>query len=201
MIKLIAGLGNPGIEYRETRHNIGFMLIDYLKNSLKAGEIYRECNSRVFTANICRKKVIFIKPMTFMNLSGKAISCFAGKYNLSAEEILIVFDDVALPFGEIRIREKGSAGGHNGLESIIEYLGTEDFPRLRIGISGEGTSDLVSYVLSPFSLNEKKNLDKIISFAGDAIKAAMCKDITFAQKNFNKLNVIAEIQQNQEVKD
>ncbi|HDS08607.1 MAG TPA: aminoacyl-tRNA hydrolase [Firmicutes bacterium] len=201
MIKVIAGLGNPGIQYRETRHNIGFMLIDSFKNSLKTGEIFRECNARVFSANLCRKKIRFIKPMTFMNLSGKAVACFVNKYNLLSEEVLVVFDDVALPFGEIRIREKGSAGGHNGLESIIESLGTDNFPRLRVGIFNGERPDLVSHVLSPFSEKERTYLDKVVALTGDAVRAIVCKGIDFAQKNFNKRNFIAEIQQNQEVKD
>ncbi|MCK4666453.1 aminoacyl-tRNA hydrolase [Candidatus Dependentiae bacterium] len=195
MIKLVVGLGNPGDEYKFTRHNLGFMVIDRLKKKSRRPVTKRECYSQVFSANICRNRMLFIKPLTYMNLSGKAISCLFRKHDLLPEEMLIIVDDIALPFGEVRIKTRGSSGGHNGLESIIEHIETENFPRLRMGILNNNVDDMVQFVLSEFNKNEEKQLEELIDYAASCIKNIACKGIQFAQKYFNKKNLFKETEQ------
>ena len=134
---LIVGLGNPGAEYAGTRHNLGFMLVDKLAAEAGANVKRPECRSFVGNAMIENQRVTLAKPQTFMNLSGEAVGCLTDKYELNADSLIVISDDLALPFGSIRLGEQGSAGGHNGLKSMIEALGTNEFTRLRIGIQPE----------------------------------------------------------------
>src|ERR1051325_3810717 len=153
---LIVGLGNPGAEYEWTRHNLGFMLIDKLAAEAGAAVKRSECRSLVGNALIEGQRVLLAKPQTYMNLSGEAVSCLNSKHELEAESLIVISDDLALPWGAIRLRERGSAGGHNGLKSIIGALGTNEFIRLRLGIQPEHPlSDAKKFVLSEFSGAEK----------------------------------------------
>src|SRR6267378_159107 len=151
---LIVGLGNPGSEYEWTRHNLGFMLIDKLASDTGFAVKLRECQSRVGRGEIEGRVVKLVKPQTYMNLSGEAVACLSAKHKLAepGENLIVISDDLALPFGKIRIRARGSAGGHNGLKSIIGAVGTNEFTRLRIGIQPEHPlSDSKRFVLDSFS--------------------------------------------------
>lgn len=180
---LVIGLGNPGKQYKYTRHNLGFMIVKQLTKSLNITFKKRKL-FWIATTNYNGKEIIFLLPMTYMNLSGKAVNFVMNKYKIDLSHILIICDDINLPFGKIRIRNKGSDGGHNGLASIIDYLGTKDFPRLRIGICSEYLKDhMVEFVLSPFAATELEKIDEVInsacqvvwSFINDGIIATMNK--------------------------
>ena len=169
---LIVGLGNPGAEYERTRHNLGFMLIDKLAAEAGGTVKRSECRSLVGNALIEGQRMLLAKPQTYMNLSGEAVSCLNSKYEL--ESLIVISDDLALPFGSIRLRERGSAGGHNGLKSIIGALGTNEFVRLRIGIQPEHPlSDAKRFVLDEFSRTEKESLSEIVERAAEALRSVV----------------------------
>src|SRR5207249_2214416 len=162
---LIVGLGNPGSEYEWSRHNLGFLLVDKLAAEAGATVKRRECRSLVGAAVIENERVRLVKPQTFMNLSGEAVACLVAKYEVSdaARSLIVVSDDLALPFGTIRLRARGSAGGHNGLKSIIAALGTNEFIRLRIGIQPDHpVSDAKGFVLDQFRKSDRVELEKIL---------------------------------------
>jgi PTH1 family peptidyl-tRNA hydrolase len=183
---LIVGLGNPGDEYARTRHNLGFMLIDKLAAEAKATVKRKECQSLVGNAVIEAERVVLVKPQTFMNLSGDAVGCLTAKHEADANSLIVISDDLALPFGTIRLRERGSAGGHNGLKSIISVLGTNEFTRLRIGIQPEHPlSDAKRYVLAEFSNAEKKELDQVLDRAAEALRSVLKDGIKKAMSLFN----------------
>ena len=162
-IRLIVGLGNPGEEYEKTRHNVGFMVIDEIVKTLRLKNPIKEALSLVYKTKIAGKDVIFAKPLTYMNNSGAAVYNLLEEYSLSPENMIVVYDDLDLPLGTMRLRLKGSSGGHKGVESIIKYIGTQNFPRLRIGISRpKKKEDVVKYVLSPFSSEEEKVISQVI---------------------------------------
>ena len=167
-IRLIAGLGNPDKEYQGTRHNIGFEVVESLAEKfgveVKKGKFGAALGQTIFED----KKLILLKPLTYMNNSGQVIATVAGFYKLTAEQILVITDDMALEPGLIRIRAAGSAGGHNGLADIVEKLGTENFSRLRVGIGEKGQMEGRDYVLSRPSQAERKLLDKAITEATEA---------------------------------
>lgn len=164
---LIAGLGNPGQKYVNTRHNVGFMVLD----SLCTGEFKLEKKSN---AEICEQDngVVLMKPQTFMNLSGEAVKSFADYYKVSPENIWVVHDDVDIPFGEIRIKEGGSSAGHKGIESIIQHLGTQNFLRFRVGVKNDsfGIIETEDFVLQRFSKEEEEKLPQIIDICVKELK-------------------------------
>ena len=168
-MRLIAGLGNPGAEYALTRHNIGWEVIDSIVNNLNCGRPSSKFDGAVWgPLNAKEEKFFLLKPYTFMNNSGISVRQTASFYKIPPENILIVLDDVNLPLGRMRIRAKGSAGGHNGLKSIIAHLGSQDFPRLRIGVDHcPPNYDLPSWVLGRFSHSDRDIVDKAISYASD----------------------------------
>ena len=171
---LIVGLGNPGAEYERTRHNLGFMLIDKLAAEAGSAAKRSECRSLVGNALIENERVVLAKPQTYMNLSGEAISCLTAKHELKADSLIVISDDLALPFGTIRLRQRGSAGGHNGLKSIIAALGTNEFVRLRIGIQPEHPlSDAKRFVLDDFSKTERDSLPEILERAAEALRSVL----------------------------
>lgn len=183
---LIVGLGNPGTEYARTRHNLGFMLIDKLAAAANATVKRKECQSLVGNAVIEGERVVLAKPQTFMNLSGEAVSCLTAKHETDANSLIVISDDLALPFGTIRLRERGSAGGHNGLKSIIGALGTNEFNRLRIGIQPEHPlSDARGFVLAEFSSAEKEKLDGVIDRAAEALRSVLKDGIRKAMSLHN----------------
>lgn len=181
----ITGLGNPGKKYEKTRHNVGFMVLDELVERFKGKFKLETSNYLSAKISIHSIPVFLIKPITYMNHSGRAIRQFTQYYKITDfPNFLVVCDDVNLPFGTTRARERGSSGGQKGLQSIIEELNTEDFPRLRIGI-GDDFEDAVSHVLSQFTRSEKKVLPDIINHAADA---AVCFVEYGLQKTMNEYN-------------
>jgi PTH1 family peptidyl-tRNA hydrolase len=167
-MKIIVGLGNPGKEYARTRHNIGFMVLDRLRKDLANPTERNRFRSTVVEGFVSGEKVVMVAPLTYMNLSGHAVREVRNWYRAADEDMLIVFDDMDLPFGTLRMRADGSAGGHNGLASIIEQLGSRDIPRLRVGI-GRGRSGSVGHVLSRFSPEEEAELPDVIERAALAV--------------------------------
>jgi PTH1 family peptidyl-tRNA hydrolase len=186
---LMVGLGNPGGEYESTRHNLGFMLIDKLAAELGLGKFRRECQSLVARAEIEGEAVKLVKPQTYMNLSGEAVACLIAKHKLSevGEKLIVISDDLALPFGKIRIRARGSAGGHNGLKSIIGALGTNEFTRLRIGIQPEHPiSDSKRFVLDSFSRSSRAEVEKVLERSAEALRAILKDGVLKAMTVYNK---------------
>ncbi|MEA3446060.1 MAG: aminoacyl-tRNA hydrolase [Bacteroidota bacterium] len=182
---LIVGLGNIGPEYHNTRHNIGFTILDAL-----AGASNISFSSKRYGWHSVLKfkgrQLILIKPSTYVNLSGKAVNYWLQKENIPVDKLLVVLDDLALPFGTLRLKSKGSDGGHNGLKSINQLIGTQNYPRLRFGIGGEfGLGQQVDYVLGNWSIDEKKNLSERIEKAGDIIKAFTSVGINRAMNQYN----------------
>jgi PTH1 family peptidyl-tRNA hydrolase len=187
---LIVGLGNPGDEYAQTRHNLGFMLIDKLAAEAAATVKRPECQALVGNALIEDQRVTLAKPQTFMNLSGQAVRCLTSRYEFNDQQSLIVIsDDLALPFGSIRLRQRGSAGGHNGLKSIIASLGTNEFMRLRLGIQPEHPlSDNLPFVLGEFTRAEKESLPGILERAAEALRSVLRDGIAKAMSLHNQDN-------------
>ena len=183
---LIVGLGNIGRDYVGTRHNIGFMIADQLAE--EAGVTFNSCRyGDMAKVKVKNCELLFLKPSTFMNLSGVAVRYWMNKEKLPLNQLLILVDDIALPFGTIRIRESGSEGGHNGLKSIAEHLGTRDYARLRFGVGDEfAKGRQVDYVLGQFSPDEKKLLAEKIDRAVEAVKAFCLSGPAFAMTHFNK---------------
>ncbi|MBI5416343.1 aminoacyl-tRNA hydrolase [Candidatus Poribacteria bacterium] len=184
---LIAGLGNPGKKYTFTRHNIGFLAIDAYAEKEKTDFTFNSCESLFTKLVVDETRIIIAKPQTFMNLSGKAIKELCFKFSITPKNIFIINDDINIPFGKLRLRQTGSHGGHNGLLSIIETLGTEDFSRLRVGVGAPtGEYDLKSYVLMNFSKEEMQALQKIIiPTTIDAIDHFIKFGITKTMNKFN----------------
>ncbi len=183
---MIVGLGNPGKQYEFTRHNAGYLCVDYLaaKYDIKVNKI--KFKSLVGEGNIKGEKVILLKPTTFMNLSGEAVVEAANFYKIDFQNIIVVYDDISLPLGSLRIREKGSAGGHNGMKNIIYLSGKDAFPRIRLGISSNGERDLADYVLSKFSKEDLKTFSSAVEDAVDAIQYMVKGDTQKAMNLFNK---------------
>ncbi|HEV7397783.1 MAG TPA: aminoacyl-tRNA hydrolase [Pyrinomonadaceae bacterium] len=185
---LIVGLGNPGLEYEWSRHNLGFMLVDKLAQEARVDVKRRECASLIGRAVIEDREILLVKPQTFMNLSGQAVGCLMAKHEPQppAEKLLVISDDLALPFGTIRIRARGSAGGHNGLKSIIGTLGGDEFIRLRIGIQPEHpVSDVKRFVLDPFPKSAREEVEKILERCVDAVHTILRDGMTKAMTTFN----------------
>jgi len=187
-MKLIVGLGNPGRDYIYSRHNIGFSVIKSLaqlhKISLKKDTGILSLNGK---AKLGRQNVILALPLTFMNLSGIAVKLLIRKYKIDLDSLLVVCDDLDLEFGRQKIRPSGSSGGHQGLQSIIESLGSPEFSRLRIGIGRPNTDiNMAEYVLSPFSVREKEQVKDVIENAIQCCLTWMTKDIIIAMNIFNK---------------
>ena len=185
---IVAGLGNPGDKYDKTRHNAGFIAIDRLCDSLGV-----KCDRAKFKALTCEatignSRVLIMKPQTFMNLSGEAISEAARFYKIPADKVIVISDDVTLAVGKLRIRGKGSAGGHNGLKSIIEHLGTQEFPRIKLGVGEKPHPDydMVDWVLGKFPKEDLDTLSKTVESVPGAIATMINSDITSAMNRFNR---------------
>src|SRR5438552_4140773 len=190
---LIVGLGNPGEEYAGTRHNLGFMLVDKLAAEAAVQVRRSECRSFVGSGLIENARVKLAKPQTFMNLSGDAVSCLISKDELDAASLIVISDDLALPFGVIRLRQRGSAGGHNGLKSIIGALGTNEFIRLRIGIQPEHpVSDTKKFVLTEFTGTEKESLPEVLERAAEALRSMLRDGIGKAMSLHNEQRVTSK---------
>ena len=181
---LIVGLGNPGIQYENTRHNIGFKVIDNIAKEYNI-EINRQKFKGVYGEGFINgEKVILLKPTTYMNLSGESIREVVDFYKLTCEDIVVIYDDISLDVGRLRIREKGSAGGHNGIKSIIAHLGTDVFPRIKVGV-GQPNVDLVNYVLGKFTDEEMEVLSESIDASTNAVSEIIKYDVNTAMNKFN----------------
>jgi PTH1 family peptidyl-tRNA hydrolase len=185
-MKMIVGLGNPGAEYADTRHNIGFKVIDALASMLSTDVKKRKFGARFGQTEFEGKKLILLKPWTFMNRSGRAVATAVGFYKLPLQELLVVTDDMALEPGVIRMRPRGSAGGHNGLKSIIAALGSEDFCRLRCGIGGPGATGAYDYVLSNVPAGEQAIIDAAVDRARDAALCWIRSGVEAAMNEYNR---------------
>ena len=184
---IVCGLGNPGAKYEMTRHNVGFAAIDLLAEKLGLGRLTRtRCRAVCGTARVGDKTVLLMKPQTYMNLSGEAVREAAQFYKIPADHVLVIYDDVSLPVGKLRVRPTGSAGGHNGIKNIIAHLGTQDFPRVKIGTGAPGEGgDMIDWVIGVPSQAERKVLAE--TFAR-AIEAAECIIEHGCQKAMNQFN-------------
>lgn len=190
---LIAGLGNPTKEYDKTRHNVGFSVIDVLAD--KYGIDVSERKHRAYCGKgvIEGQKVILVKPQTFMNLSGESLRAAVDYYKIAPEEIIVIYDDISLEPGQLRIRLKGSAGGHNGIKNIIAQLGTQEFPRIKVGVGAKPPRmDLADYVLSRFSRGEQAQMDDAFKEAADAAVMMMTDGAERAMNHYNAKKRIEE---------
>lgn len=186
---LIAGLGNPGQEYKWTRHNVGFEVISKLAYDYNIDMNKSKFKAQLGEGMINGKKVILIKPLTYMNLSGESISQIMNFYKTDIENLIVLCDDINLPVGNIRIRKKGSDGGQKGLRSIITLLGTENFPRVRVGVGNKPEGwDLKNFVLSRFTQEENDDIIKGITDAGDSVVSIINGKILDAMNKYNKKN-------------
>ncbi|MEK7773232.1 MAG: aminoacyl-tRNA hydrolase [Deltaproteobacteria bacterium] len=181
---LIAGLGNPGSEYEDTRHNVGFMLIDRLAEACGI-KFKRSGKALCARGLLAGEDVVLLKPQTFMNLSGEAVARFSGEYRVGAESIVAAYDDCDLPLGRIRIRKGGGSGGHKGVNSIITRLGNGDFARVRLGIGRPFYGDVADYVLSPFEPPEAEALDAMLKRGAGSVEAIITRGIDCAMNIFN----------------
>jgi PTH1 family peptidyl-tRNA hydrolase len=183
---LIVGLGNPGREYKATRHNIGFMLVDQLAGRLGASFGRMESRALVAKGSYQDRRIVLAKPQTFMNLSGQAVSALRNYYKVPLANLLVVYDEVDLPSGVLRLRARGGSAGHNGMRSIIEKLGSQDFPRLRIGIGRPpGRMDAAAYVLQDFGRDERLIVEAALDRAVQATLTFIESGIQAAMNNFN----------------
>jgi PTH1 family peptidyl-tRNA hydrolase len=195
-MKLVVGLGNPGREYRETRHNVGFMVADEIARRHRL--TWAMSPSQVPETYVAKHSGpnawMLAKPLTFMNRSGDAVAALARYYGVPDEELLVVVDDVDLPFGRLRARASGSAGTHNGLRSVVERLGSREFPRLRLGVGrGDARRDLADHVLSTFEPGERAALDAFIARTADAVEMFVAENIGKVMNAYNQDPVSPEV--------
>ena len=183
---LIVGLGNPGVEYAATRHNIGFDMITYLSDKYNIPVNSREGKALVGKGILAGEKVMLAQPQTYMNLSGESVRALMDYYKIDIEDLMVIYDDISLDVGKLRIRAKGSAGGHNGIKNIIAHLGTQEFTRIKIGVGEKPAKmDLADYVLGHFSKEEQP----VIRESADRAREAVCEIITHgAASAMNKYN-------------
>ena len=195
-MKLIVGLGNPGKSYARSRHNVGFRCLNYFARRHSVRLDRRQCRARVGVAQVSSQRVLLARPATFVNLSGQSVACLVNKHHVHLGDLLVVYDDLDLPLGKIRLRQSGSSGGHRGMNSIISALGSEDFPRIRVGIGrppGQKQSvseeDIVNYVLSDFSAQEETVVRPAIARTAEAIECFLNEGIEAAMNEFNQRSV------------
>ncbi|HET8799263.1 MAG TPA: aminoacyl-tRNA hydrolase [Thermoanaerobaculia bacterium] len=185
-MKLIVGLGNPGTEYEKTRHNVGWMALDAFARKFRIDVTRHEKNALTGTGRVAGGSVMLAKPLTYMNLSGDAVRLLVSAYLESTADLIVVYDDIDLPLGRLRLRANGSSGTHNGMRSIIATLATEQFPRLRIGIGGPGEAKLRDHVLDQFTAEEQPVVDRAITRAVDALVLFCRGDLKRAMNQFNR---------------
>jgi peptidyl-tRNA hydrolase, PTH1 family len=196
--QLIVGLGNPGTKYEQTRHNIGFMAVDALARRWQISLSENRKFQGFFGEGLAvsRGKIRLLKPLTYMNLSGQSIRAVTDWYKLSPESVLVIYDDMDLPLGKIRLRLSGSAGGHNGMKSAIAHLNTDNFPRLRVGIGKPTTptedKDTVSHVLGRFSSGETQLISEVIQLVTDAVELSLKQGVEKAMSLYNNRQVVSE---------
>jgi PTH1 family peptidyl-tRNA hydrolase len=191
-MRLIVGLGNPGKKYSRNRHNVGFQCLNYFARPHHIRFWHRQCHARVGVGKISGEKLLLARPGTFMNLSGKSVACLVHKHKIPLSNLLVIYDDLDLPLGKIRLRQGGSSGGHKGMNSIVSALGSGNFPRIRVGIGrpqvdGQSLSEdaVISYVLSDFSRQEEEMINPVIAGVAEAIDCVLTQGITAAMNKFN----------------
>lgn len=185
-MKIIVGLGNPGKQYESTRHNIGFHVIDELSSRLNIPLTQSKFNGMYGISHVGTEKVMLLKPLTYMNLSGECIVPMMDYFEVADEEIVVIYDDLDLQVGKLRLRQKGSAGGHNGIKSIIQHLGTQEFNRIRIGVDRPKNGMKVSdYVLSRFTEDEKSDIEHAVKKSADACEDWLTKSFLEVMNTYN----------------
>jgi PTH1 family peptidyl-tRNA hydrolase len=190
-IRLVVGLGNPGNTYKNTRHNVGFMVVDQISEVFSIAFVKQKFDTIFARGSIDGVEVILAKPMAFMNRSGPQVQKIAGYYRILSEDMLVVHDDIDLAFGRIKIKEKGGDGGHKGVRSIIDAFGGGNFVRLRIGVGRpEAGISAADYVLGKFTIKEKKLLHRIITEARDAVGTILCKGAKEGMNRFNNKRIV-----------
>jgi PTH1 family peptidyl-tRNA hydrolase len=189
-VKLIIGLGNPGIEYQFTPHNLGFLTIDRIANGLGIEVRNRQCRALTARATIAGEPAVLAKPETYMNLSGLSVRELVVEHQIDVlRDLIVIYDELDLPLGTIRIRQRGSSAGHNGMESILGALGTDEFLRIRLGIAPEGkVADSVKYVLTPFRKAQEKVVDEVLDTAVQAVEVILKEGPAAAMNQFNRKN-------------
>jgi PTH1 family peptidyl-tRNA hydrolase len=187
-VKLIVGLGNPGIEYQFTPHNLGFLTVDRLAERWRIEVKNRHCQALTARKTVAEHEVLLAKPETYMNLSGLAVRELSQEYEVRPEQdLIVIYDELDLPFGAIRIRPRGGTAGHNGMESIVGALGTEEFLRVRLGIAPERkVADGARYVLGQFRRSQYKAVDQMLDRAADAVEAILQENAAAAMNRFNR---------------
>ncbi len=185
---MVVGLGNPGKKYENTRHNAGFMALEVLEKEFGASPFGNKQTATLTKARIGEREVLFVRPLTFMNLSGKAVNEVGSFYKIPQENIIVIADDVSMNVGRMRIRDKGSDGGHNGLKDILRVLGSQQLVRIKIGVGQKPHPDydLADWVLGKFSKEDKAVLDEVLSLVPGAVKMLLDGDISGAQNRFNR---------------
>jgi PTH1 family peptidyl-tRNA hydrolase len=193
-VKLIVGLGNPGIEYQFTPHNLGFLTIDRIASDLGIEVRNRQCRALTARAIIAGEPVALAKPETYMNLSGLSVRELASEHQVDVtRDLIVIYDELDLPLGTIRIRQRGSSAGHNGMESILGALGTDEFLRIRLGIAPDRkVGDSVKYVLTPFRKSQDKVVDEVLDMAAQAVEVILKEGPAAAMNRFNRKNEAAE---------
>lgn len=184
---LIVGLGNPGLQYEKTRHNAGFMVIDALAEKYGVGFPKRKYDALIGECKIGDNRIMLVKPQTFMNLSGKAVTAICSFYKIPYDKVIVMFDDVSLDVGKIRVRRKGSDGGHNGIKDIIQLSGTSDIPRIKIGVGKKPNAeyDLKDWVLGKFSKEDLDNFQKATEIGVKAAEEIVKRGIDSAMNRYN----------------
>jgi len=199
-MRLIVGLGNPGRTYANNRHNIGFMCLSHFARAHGVSFDKKKGKARIGMGEVAGIPVVLARPQTFMNASGEAVSQLVRKFKVNIDDLIVVYDDIDLPLGRIRIRRGGSSAGHNGIESIIAELGTPDFNRVRVGIGRptvmEGSNeaaepDIVDYVLSDFTPEEKQTIEQTITLVSEAIRCLLTEGLVAAMNRYNRSQVSA----------
>jgi PTH1 family peptidyl-tRNA hydrolase len=186
-MRLIAGLGNPGPEYANTPHNLGFLVVDRLAETNGIRISRKECMALVGEGRIAGQPVILAKPITFMNLSGQSVKGMQVKWEIPTGDILLVYDEMDLPWTSVRVRPNGSPAGHHGVESVIRSLGTQDFPRIRIGIHpGTPVRDGAEFVLRPFKRSQQEAVDEVVDYAARAAESVIAEGVEKAMAKFNR---------------
>jgi peptidyl-tRNA hydrolase, PTH1 family len=197
--RLIVGLGNPGTKYDRTRHNIGFDLVDQLAKRWQTSMAdQKKFQGLVSEGWVNRQKIVLLKPQTFMNLSGQSVRAVLDWYKLQPTEVLVLYDDLDLPLGKLRLRLSGSAGGHNGMKSIISHLGTTAFPRLRMGI-GKSNDETISHVLGKFSAAESSIVGEMLQLAADAVEMSLGVGVEKAMNKYNNRSIVLETTEGKDV--
>lgn len=183
-MKMIIGLGNPGKEYAQTKHNVGFMVVDAIADELNVSVEKRQCQAFTQMATWDGEKFLLVKPQTYMNLSGQSVMELLNYYKDKIDDLLVIHDDLDLPPGQLRFKQGGGAGGHNGIKNIIAHLNSNDFDRLKIGI-GRGKNETKDYVLTPFAGTDKKLIDEAVATSVDAVKIWLKQGIAPAMNQYN----------------